>query len=378
MVRSPVELDISESPYLNQTKLSPEAVVDQTITEVIKGKGDIPIRKPSTPTTPQKYKRPPLSAQLVWESNGPTPTTRTFCLPLHQEQQLSTTYDSNNSTLSLQNFADITEVIRPNSTEQNQMNTVSQQPATKNTKKRNRLRPTNNTASKRTANIQQQQEQAQISSSHQDISQTRTSPVTSTSNVINQRMSWLDTPISSSSSSSSGSATNAHNVNQNQHLPNDSLEIPDIDRDNDMLNCSDFNDNIHIIYRDVGHEIELDDLFSQKLDRPFVSSTPPPMSSPPMSTSITNQTMKPPSTEKSSNTLLASITHSDDIFDNYFLTGTSYSSISFEENQVTSSVLTPPDPQNNHVPQQQYYSPTNTYTDSNLETQVRLLFDVQS
>jgi hypothetical protein len=84
--------------------------------------------------------------------------------------------------------------------------------------------------------------------------------------------------------------------------------------------------------------------------------------------------MKQPSGEKLSNTLLTSTANPADIFDTYFLSDTLYSSVACEENQVTSSVETPPDPQNNHLPQQQHYSST----DSNRESQVRLLFDVQS
>ncbi len=377
MVRSPVKLEISGSQHLNQVKLSPEAAMDQTISDVIKGKGDISIGNSLKSTAPQKHQRPSLSTQLVRESIGPTPTTRTICVPLHQEQQLSTTYDSNISTLSRPNVVDITQqVIRPNSTEENKINTLTKQPAKKNNKKRNQLKSMNNTVSKRTykstVNIQQQQQQTIMSSSHQDISQTRTSPVTSTSNIITKQNSWSDTPISSSSSES---VTNAHNVNPNRRSTNDSLQTPDIDQDSDLL---DFDADMTIIYRNDGSGIELNELFSQKIDEPFVSLTPPPIPSITMLTSIRNSIMKQPSGEKLSNTLLTSTANPADIFDTYFLSDTLYSSVACEENQVTSSVETPPDPQNNHLPQQQHYSSTNLYTDSNRESQVRLLFDVQS
>jgi hypothetical protein len=361
MVRSPVKLDISASQNINQIKMSPDAIMEQTICEVAKGKGDISVGKSST--APQQQK-PSLTSQIVWESNGSTPTTRTCSSPSHHKQQLST-YDSTTSTLSRQNVVAATQqVICSNLSEQSQMGTLSQQPTTKNNKNKNRSKSTNNSESKRTKkSIINTQRQTTISSSHQDISPTITSHVTSTSN---KRMSWSDTPISSSSSS--GDVTIPYVENSKQHLTNDALQMPDIDN----LNYSVFDDEqIQTIYpNNDHHQIELDDIFSSKIDDPFTSSTPPPLSSLSMSESLLNQV----SAEKSSSTSITSLPNPLDVYENYFPS----SSSTWEENQVTSSVLTPPDAQNNQLPQRQYYSQTNTFTNSNLPSQVRLLFRVQS
>jgi hypothetical protein len=73
-----------------------------------------------------------------------------------------------------------------------------------------------------------------------------------------------------------------------------------------------------------------------------------------------------------------------DVYDHFL---NPYSSSIWQENQVTSSVSTPPDFQLNHFPmqhqqgQQQYYSSqtNDEHFDSyNSQSQVRLLFDVQS
>jgi hypothetical protein len=349
MIRSPVKLDVPASLKLNQTKVSPEDV-DQTISEVIKGKVDISIRDSSTSTVSQQ-KKPSLSSQLVWESNGPT-TTRTYVSSLDSKQQLSS-YNPNISTLNRQNVVEFSQqVIRPNFTEQNQMNTLSQPPpATKTKKKSNRLNGTNKSESKRiykpTINLRQQ---TTLSSSHQDISHTTTSPITSTSHIINKQMSWPDTPISLSST---GSVVIAPIENPNQHLTNESLTMQDMDHDGMMLNYSGFqNEHVQIIYQNDRPAFELDDIFSSKIDDPFVSSTPPPLPSASITDEISNST----SAKKSSSTLITSINNSADIYEDFL----------------------PSDPQNNHSLQQQYYSQTDQYFNPNLQPQVRLLFDVQS
>ena len=133
----------------------------------------------------------------------------------------------------------------------------------------------------------------------------------------------------------------------------------------------------HILESDRYYAFELDDVFSSKTDEHFNSSTPPPppLSSMSTSTMIPGQSLTSLSGEKSSTT---SVTKPSDVYEDFFSNHILSSSSTWQEDQVTSSVLTPPDIQNTPVPQQQYNSQTFDYIDSDPQPQVRLLFDVQS
>jgi hypothetical protein len=401
------------SPFSIQTKVS-NSEIDQTIDDVINGKGDILINDlPHAPPKPQQQQQlqPQPSSQLVWVQNG-TVTTKTWLSPLYQkqqqqqqqhQQQQQSDYDPIGSTLTHQDVVNIAQqVVFPTTTEQNQMNTVLQPPPANNSKKRNRSKSTTNTTPKRTRNRKvplNRPHSTTTASSQQDIiaKPLLTSPITPTLNLINKPMTW-------SNISTSGSVTNKTNspmLNSDQHLSsydkNDSWPAPCIENVDSML------DEFQLVSIDEqrinsNHPLDFDlstDGFSSKANDRFGSSTPPPPS-----LSIDNQRFSLSSTEKFLN---PSITNSrlitgdlDGVYEHFL---NPYSSSMWQENQVTSSVTTPPDFQLNHFPmhqqqqqhhqqqqqhqhhQQQYYSPqTNDeqFDPYNMQSQVRLLFDVQS
>jgi hypothetical protein len=92
IIKSPTKLFSPFSAHSIQTTIS-SSEIDQTIDEVINGKGDINVSDlPQAPPQPQ-LQPPPLpqpqqhpSSQLVWVQNG-TVTTKTWLSPLYQKQQ---------------------------------------------------------------------------------------------------------------------------------------------------------------------------------------------------------------------------------------------------------------------------------------------------
>jgi hypothetical protein len=331
-VRSPVEINVPVSKTSNQTT-DVSGVVDETITEVLQGKGNIPIH---TPSTPQQTK-PSLIARMVLESNEPT-TTKTYVSPLYQEQQPSM------PTSNGQSIIHITEQgVFPSIAEQNQMNTSS---ATNNTKKRVGSKPTSNTKPKRTTK-----------------SMVSTSPVTSTSNIGSKPSPWSDTRTSSSS----GDSATITSVGLSDYsFISSSLNISDVNQINYPVSSP---ERIQVIHtNDQHHGIMLHDIFSPENDKEFHSSTPPPLKLP-MSSSMNSVSI-----ENSSDTSNVLITNTNDPFDDFLSPNPLSSSSIWQEDQVTSTVMIPSDPPNNVLPEQQSYSRNDPY----LKSQVRLLFDVQS
>ncbi|CAF2735624.1 unnamed protein product [Rotaria sp. Silwood2] len=386
-VRSPVKLDISMSQNLMKTTIgSPE--IDQTILDVIKGKGKISIyNKLTSSVIRQHQKKQPLSAQLVWEHNGPI-TTKTLQSPLNQEQQQQqSTLDSNVSTLNRPTVLNITSLNNhSSSTEQSNMNKLSQQKtATDNSKKRDRSKSTNPTKSKRqSVSTINMPPPTTTSSSPQDVSRTTlASPVASQPNLVNKLISWSKPSIKSSSSSSSPvnvTATTAvvSTENLNHNLRNNSWQTLNIHHNNTLIDCYDSNHEQQQMNYTKDHDhIEIDDGFLVQAHGHFNSSTPPPPLTS-RSTLIISEILTPTSVDKLSSISASSLINDDDIYDNFFQSYTPSCLATPQENQVTSSVLTPPDVQSNHLLQQQYYSQTDEYFDSNLQSQVRVLYDIQS
>jgi len=381
------------SPFSIQTTVS-NSEIDQTINDVINGKGDIPINdSPQSQTKPQEQHQP--SSQLVWVQNG-TVTTKTWLSPLYQKQQ-QPVYDPIGSTLTHQDVVNIAQqVVFPTNTEQNQINTVLQPPTTNNSKRKNRSKSINPTPIKRNRNRSRKPplnkpQLRTTPSSQQEIlgKPTITSPITPIHNLIDKPITWSNIPTSSSSSLS-GSVTTTTNIpilNSNQHLSsfdkNDSWQSQCVENVDSML------DEFQLVSIDEqrinsNHHFDFDlsiDSFSSKTNDRFGSSTPPP----PITTD--NQRYALSSTDKLLNSSIPNsrLVNGDvDVYDHFL---NPYSSSIWQENQVTSSVSTPPDFQINHFPmqnqqgQQQYYSPqtNDEHFDSyNSQSQVRLLFDVQS
>lgn len=320
MVRSPVKLDTTVSEQLNSTIYDIPEVVDQTITEVASGKVRISIGNSSKSAASQQ-KQP----------TSPT-TTRAHLSPLHQKQQPST-FDANSSPLLIHsNVVEIpSQVIHSNLSDQTKTTTITikSQPKTKR-KQTEPKRPKKSTSNKK---------------------QTITLSDTSSTNVNNEHISWVDTSRTLPESIADVSTENA-----NQDLINSSLSLINTGHnDGSMLNYTPFTDQFHMIDSNRDYY----DLFPSKLDDPFSSSTPllP-------SLDITEPMLNSTSIDKSSCDITTSL--SNEVYQDYF-------PISCDINQSATSDLP-----NNLLSNQQYYSSTNTFIDTIPQTQVRLLSDVQS
>jgi hypothetical protein len=340
------------------------------------------------------------SSQLVWVQNG-TVTTKTWLSPLYQKQQQQqqqqhqqqSDYDSIGSNLTHQDVVNIAQqVVFPTHNEHNQINAVLQPPLTTNSKKRNRSKSTTNVTLKRNRNrkpiLNRPLSAATISSQQEIIGKSATtSPITPILNLINKPISWSNNPMPSGFVTTT---TNPSILNSNQHLlsfdKNNSWQTHCVENVDSML------DEFQLVSIDEqrinsNHPLDFDlstDGFSSKTNDQFGSSTPPPPLRP-----NDNQRFALSTTDKLINPSITNsrlITGDVDVYEHFL---NPYSSSIWQENQVTSSVSTPPDFQINAFPmqqqqqqqQQQYYSPptNDEHFDSyNLQSQGRLLFDVQS
>ena len=100
--------------------------IDQTIDDVVNGKGEITVNDSSQTKTKLQPQQPSTTSQLVWVQNG-TVTTKTWLSPLYQKQQVQqqSVYDPIGSNLTHQDVVNIAQqVVFPTNTEQNQINTV--------------------------------------------------------------------------------------------------------------------------------------------------------------------------------------------------------------------------------------------------------------
>lgn len=411
------------SPFAIQTTVS-NSDIDQTIDDVINGKVDIPINHHSPPPTPLTKLQPPRqpSSQLVWVQNG-TVTTKTWLSPLYQKQQQTqqqqqqqqhqSVYDPIGSTLTHQDVVNIAQqVVFPTNTESNQGNTIlppasSQTVATpnpSNSKKRNRSKATTNPPLKRIRNRKPAPNRTQArpnSSSSQIETQGRsnvTSPITPIHNLINKPLPWsnLPTPSSGSTTTTNTPILNSHpllsSFDKNDSWQSQCVENVDSMLDEFQLVSIDQQRNYSTNHFDFDLSI---DGFPSKTNERFTSSTPPPL------LTLDNTRYSLTNTDKLSNSSSISnsrlVTGDVDVYDHFL---NPYSSSIWQENQVTSSVSTPPDfqlhhfslqpsihpplPLQQHQQQgtQQYYSSSQTtdehFDSYNSQSQVRLLFDVQS
>ncbi|CAF1403895.1 unnamed protein product [Adineta steineri] len=359
-VRSPVQLDLLTGQNTVQPSVSTDAIV-RTINDVVDGKVAITDNKNTSASTglqqqqQQQTKPSPFEPKCVWEQNGPV-KTKTYLSPLDQKQHLPS-YDSNVSTLTNQNVRNITsQIVRSPTLEENGSNTLVQQQVTNTTKKRNRPKPTNNQASKRVCKTTINTTQSTIIST-----------VTSTSTVIEQPI--LSTPTSISSERIT--TPHAPNENINSNLSNDLWStVVDMGQINTLRNSSGTgNASEQILVSDRVYDFEFDE-FPSKPNERFNSSTPPLAL---MSISDPNVLLTSPITEKSSIASIASVPSPDDVYANFFPFNGQPSSggaaAASQENQVTSSVLTPPDFQSTHVRQSQLHSQNFEYNDSSHQTQ---------
>ena len=378
------------SPFSLQTTVS-NSEIDQTIDDVVNGKGEITINDSSQAQTKLQPPQQP-SSQLVWVQNG-TVTTKTWLSPLYQKQQVQqqSVYDPIGSNLTHQDVVNIAQqVVFPTNTEQNHINTVLPPSApaptstnnnnNNNSKKKSRSKATTNPPLKRNRNRKLSQSRVQSELVNKP---NVTSPITPIHNLINKPISWTNLPTPSSGSLIAAT-TNTSLLNSNQHLPsmdkNDSWQsqcIENVDSMLDEFHLASIDEQRNNSTTNFDFDLSIDGFPSKTNDR-FGSSTPPP----PLT--MDNQRYTLSTTDKLLNSSIPNsrlVTGDVDVYDHFL---NPYSSSIWQENQVTSSVSTPPDFQLNHYPlqqQQQYYSPqtTDEHFDSfNSQSQVRLLFDVQS
>lgn len=336
--------------------------------------------------------------------NG-TVTTKTWLSPLYQkqqQQQQQSTYDTIGSALTHQDVVNIAQqVVFPTATEQTQIHTGLQSSISNNSKKRNRLKSVPTNSPKRNRNRKNLLNQTNSTTTTTTVSpQNETnekpainSPITPTLNLINKPITWSNIPPSSSSSSlgtvTTTITTNTSILHSNQDLlsfdKNDSWQTPCIENVDAIL------DEFQLVSIDeqrinAHHNFDFDlstDGFPSKTTDQFCSSTPPP----PLT--MDNQRYSLSSTDKLLNSTLNNsrlVSGDVDVYEHFLNPN---SSTIWQENQVTSSVSTPPDfhmnnfsmqNPNQHM-QQQYYSSQTAeqhFDSSNLQSQVRLLFNVQS
>ncbi|CAF1631371.1 unnamed protein product [Rotaria magnacalcarata] len=365
-VRSPVELDIIMSDNFMKTEIgSPE--INQTISDVIKGKGHITLyRKSKSSGLKPQTKKQPLLSQLVWEHNAPVTTTTYLQTSNEQGQELEQlTHDSNTSTLNVSNAHSRTPPLNPSlDSGQTTLHTLSPQEKSKNNnKKRDRSSSITIKNSRRVSitNINAPQSIATAaSSSPLDISRgTTTSPITPQSNLVNTLISWQTNSSAPSSSSSSPNecltaktttTTVASARNANQNLANDSWPSLNINHDTTPSDCIFPGDeqqhrNVALVKtHDLADIIEF--LMRPNDNENFNASTPPPPSSSliTISTSITSEILTPTSIDRSANTLEQSVLNRDDIYENFFPSCLPDA----EENQVIVAKQTLNNPEKNY------------------------------
>lgn len=351
------------------------ADIDQTIDDVIHGKGTINLEEQPIPITNQP------SSQLVWVQSGAV-TTKTWLSPLYQKQNVTTNYESSSATLTHQDVVNIAQqVVCPAETEQTLLTTVVLPPSittsnnNNNNKRRNRSKSTSNTQNKRNRQVKT----AQLTRPHSNSTTTTTITTARTSTIeekldniedhtdntssITPTLNLIGKPIIMNTNVSSVDSVEKNDLWQGQHPENvdlmlDGFEFVSIDEDrNSMNNNFDFDLNI---------------------DR-FSSMTPP------APVSLDHQRYSQASVDKYSHCFTGGDT---DVYE-HFLNPMPISSSSsiWQENQVTSSVSTPPDfqvspfsaqPVPSQTLNQQYYSSRTEENHDHLCSQVRLLFDVQS
>ena len=355
-VRSPVEIAISESKTTNQT--SPE--LDRTISMIPRSKGEMPIHH-SPPTLSQQRKKS-LFSQLVDEPDGSIRTTRIETALLEQKQQSSTS-TSNPTTSPPQSLVYIMQHgVRPNPVEQNQVTLLS---ATNDLKKRAQSKSTNNPKLKRMTTSKINTSKARnISPFYQDLSQTKTPSVTSTSNIDVDLFPWsTDTPIEQLTS----------------HSLDNSFPMPNVPQNNNMLDNRVANAGpVHILYQNAQpHPIQLYEFGSPKVNQHFNPSTTAGLQSVLTSPTTTNQLMSSMPIDNSFNRSRTPASSSSDIYDAFFPSESLPSSSQWDDNQVTTTVITPPDLQTNYLLEQPSHSQIDSHLNPDSKPQVRLSFDIQ-
>ena len=359
MIRSPVKLDIAILQNSTPTQIG-AAEIEQTISDVIEGKGPVSIDGGSISNASKRNKKQSLSSQLVLEQKETEVTTKTGLSSLDQER--TSNNDSNITTINHSNIDSRTSSINhsPTIDRSNRNNLLKE---SNNSKKRSVSKTMNDVISKR-SNVSKSQSTTPVSSL-QSISQgVTTSPTMLMSSLANKQVLWTNTATLSSSNTTM--ATTAATSKDLRHgLEDVSWTTLSDNHDSSLIDYLGPNDESSQMDHSKLSELDLDDLLQPKPNRPFNASTPPPLSVAILPTAMESEIMTPVSIEKST----TSIKNSDDLYGNFL---NLIPSISSQENQVTSSVLTPPDIQNSLTFQQQSLAPIDEHFSSTLQSKVRM------
>ena len=217
-------------------------------------------------------------------------------------------------------------------------------------------------------------------------------PVTPTYNISNDDMrltrassttAMVLTDIAIPSSSSSETVIIMPMDHSDRESARDSMEVPDIDRTDDVVNNqnSSTNEQPLVIHpSDQPHGIDSDDLFSLEIKNEFSSSTPSPSLSSlseTTSSSTTNQVIPTVSKERSSSLLVPCKTVNTYIYD-FFIPNLSSSLSSRDENPSHSLLTTSSTAEHHHSSNQQSCPLMDTYFLNNSQSQVRLFSDVKT
>ena len=374
MIRSPVKIDVHVRP--NPIPAPPGIPeLEQIISDVVSGKGNIISNDTSISTGEQQQQLLPRPAS---NTNGSVLTPTHFA-PILRKPQLPS-YSPNTQTLLNQNLVNITRELVPPSTHQTRVDTLLQQQVVDNYNKRNRSDSKKTTVSKRPRKpaVNVPRSTTTTTSLYTNVSQTIPMPssITTTSNSTNEPHLWTNIDISSSL---------LDDVSTTAPLPHIDNFWPTFNGDyhDSMSNGFLFNNAQGPMDFPAAYDVfDLDDeILPSKTDDCFNSSTPPlpPPVLPPAPVAIISQILTPASAEKSSTTSTTLVIASDEVYQDFLSQTQMYSSAStWQENQVSSTVLTPPDPPNNNLSQQPCHSQIHEWFDSDSQSQVRLLSESQS
>ena len=368
MLRSPVELDAScVQNSIHKTNETPE--IDQTISEVASGQGKISVSGTSVSTSAQSS-----SIRTLADRNGSVQTKTVLSSSSSSYQATQTlSYNPNMSQPSQQNVVNITrEYVPPTAIVQTRPSIFGQQLTTDNSTKRNQSNATESTKTKRprktTVNIPHLT--TTIAPSYSNTSQTITTipSITSTSNSLSKSLPHTNidmlltsslftatpAPIDTLNQDSTDDFFDALNAGQGSFIPDGFMSVDGHEHTDFTITPDDF---------DFGE-------FSQtEIEGRYGSLTPPV----PMSASNINQILTPASTGRSSTTS-SSTTNPEVIYDVFFLPPHQLpSSLGRNETPVASFV-----PPTNSLLEQQYHSQTHERFNSDPQSQVRLLSNVQS
>lgn len=385
-VRSPVNLANLPPKSSFQITSTVDEIVDETITEVIGGKGIIPVSQPPTPIVPspppasqqQQQQRVSLTRQIVWEPIELVSTSRRCPSPINQKPPILIENLKPVTSNELDFILPNTSAIQSDSNDSIKESPLS--PPTETPKKHALSTEISTPKAKRgpKLKVKAQPVTPTYSSSNEDVVLTKASSATSTPNANDKPIPSTDTPMPSSETT-----ILIPMEHSDQQCERDSVEVPDIDSTDNEVNNQNSNTELPLIIHpnDQPQTIDSDDLLSLKINNVFSASTPPPSlssASEMTSSSTTNQVLPTVPKERSSSLLIPCKTENTYIYD-FFIPNLSSSSSLRDENPTNSSkTTTSSTPRHQHSSDQQSCPVVDAYFNENPQSQVRLFSNVQT